>query len=157
MGFLEAFVAVGVLGTASLVGLHAVNKVYKSKGDLDTVILIETTVDSLYRNVRANIALYKIDFKPENENTFLKLQKYDDVATMGFTFPLVFDRTGMKNRESCSYCTNFLAYNIHPYVDNNGLIIRGLFLLTIKLIHPAVVDNEQKPKLLIYNFLIRGQ
>ncbi|MBF0207621.1 MAG: hypothetical protein HQK53_12095 [Oligoflexia bacterium] len=157
-GLMEAMVAVGVLGTGIYLTTYGIGSIFQAKGDLDRTVLINSTVDSLYKGISANPNIYKIDFKVA-DNDFLNATTYADLLSYKEKnnrelLTLAFDRDGIKNREDCTNCIGFLGYNIRPYTAGQGN--RGLFLITIKVIYSPILDSDGKPQLMTYEFLTRG-
>ena len=145
-GMVEVLMSFAILGAGIYTIMAGLDFLESKKANTDKNVSMELLVSSVVESIRSNIIMEKVDF--DASASWLANTTYNDVTD---SLKMCWNERGIFPATSQPDCPGRIGYVVAPFKTGN-LEIRGLYLVTIRLVNTKLFPNEFKQ----YEFIVRG-
>lgn len=145
-GMVEVLMSFAILGAGIYTIMAGLDFLESKKDTTDKNVSMELMISSVVESVRSNIIMEKVDFNATA--SWLANTTYNDVTD---SLKMCWNERGIFPVTSVPDCPGRIGYVVTPFKTGN-LEIRGLYLVTIRLVNTKLFPNEFKQ----YEFIVRG-
>lgn len=123
----ELMIGVGILGVSIVVYIGSSDLFFKKNKSIQESVIISNYVNGIYNNIQSNLDLYQVSY---NSKKFYEMTSPEELKK---NLPIAWDSTKFTDKANCPECPGRMGHILEPV---NGY--RGLYKLTIRVIHPKI-------------------
>lgn len=140
----EIMAGLALVGTGAFIIMNGLDYLNDRKSVINKNASQEAIISGLMESIRTNIAMEKIDYRPEN---FLNALEPEEVKK---NLNLCWFNNGVIPLEDFPTCEGRLGYIVYPLKIGN-LEYRGMYKVTVRIMHDSLMPGNFKQ----YDFIVK--